>query len=106
MTENASTRSRSEGTGKSRVRVFISGTVQGVGFRYSTQIQAERLSLSGWVRNRRDGRVEAVFEGDRSAVESALAWCRRGPVSAVVTDLSSEWETPEGLVSFELRPTV
>lgn len=88
-----------------RVRVLISGKVQGVGFRYSTHQQADRLGLSGWVRNRSDGRVEAVFEGQLTAVEQAIAWCRQGPLSADVTDLSVSSEDPQGLTTFEVRPT-
>lgn len=59
-----------------RVRVFISGTVQGVSFRAYTQRKAQELNLSGWVRNRLDGRVEAVFEGTDIAVEAMVEWCR------------------------------
>ncbi|MGC9504265.1 acylphosphatase [Baaleninema sp.] len=97
MTVNEST--------QTRVRLLISGTVQGVGFRYSTRQQAEQLGLSGWVRNRSDGRVEAVFEGKVTAVEQAVAWCRQGPLSAEVTDLSISSEDPQGLARFEVRPT-
>ncbi len=60
-----------------RARALITGRVQGVAYRYETQWAAERLGVSGWVRNRADGSVEAVFEGERPKVEEMLAWCRR-----------------------------
>ncbi len=58
-----------------RARALITGRVQGVAYRYETQWAAERLGVSGWVRNRADGSVEAVFEGERPKVEEMLAWC-------------------------------
>ena len=63
----------------SRARVTVSGYVQGVGFRYAVLARARSLQVGGWVRNRHDGRVEAVFEGDENRVESMVDWCRRGP---------------------------
>lgn len=82
----------------------ISGRVQGVGFRYSLAEEAERLGVTGWVRNRRDGTVEAVLEGASDAVEAVLAWARRGPPSALVSGVQIE-ETAGGFGRFELRPT-
>ncbi|MEG4403590.1 acylphosphatase [Microcoleus sp. MON2_D5] len=79
-----------------RVRVFVSGLVQGVGYRYSTRNQAKYFGLGGWVRNLPDGRVEAVFEGDQKAVEEMISWCRRGPTGATVSELVLEYEDPEG----------
>ena len=79
-----------------RVRVFVSGLVQGVGYRYSTKNQAKYFGLGGWVRNLPDGRVEAVFEGEKKAVEGMIDWCRRGPTSATVSELVLEYEDPEG----------
>ena len=67
------------------IQVRISGRVQGVGFRAWTERQASALGLSGWVRNRADGDVEAVFSGPEQAVEAMLAACRRGPRLASVT---------------------
>ena len=61
-----------------RVRVFISGRVQGVFFRAYTQEEAKKLGIKGWVRNLPDGRVEAVFEGDEKAVEEMIKWCHKG----------------------------
>lgn len=86
-----------------RVHVFVEGRVQGVWYRDSTRREAERLGLAGWVRNLRDGRVEAVFEGPAEKVASAVAWCARGPEHALVTHVDSEPEQPEGLVGFEFR---
>jgi acylphosphatase len=67
-----------------------------VGFRYATMERARSRGLVGWVRNNRDGTVEAVFEGMPEAVESLVAWCRRGPSGARVEDVSVEMEAPCG----------
>jgi acylphosphatase len=85
-----------------RARVFVSGIVQGVGYRYSTVQQAQALKLNGWVRNLTDGRVEAVFEGERATVDRMLKWCDRGPSAAVVKDVTVEREKPEGLQGFNV----
>ena len=87
---------------KMHVHVLISGLVQGVGYRFSTASEARRRHLAGWVRNLSDGRVEAVFEGDRSDVVKMLEWCQHGPVGAVVKDVWAEYGAPEGLHSFEI----
>lgn len=71
----------------SRVHVFISGKVQGVFFRSSTKDIAKKLGLYGWVRNLADGRVEAVFEGEKDAIEKMLEWCKVGPEYAKVTGI-------------------
>lgn len=68
-----------------RARVVIHGRVQGVWFRAWTSQEAERHRLTGWVRNRRDGTVEAVFAGDEAAVEAMIEACREGPPAARVT---------------------
>jgi acylphosphatase len=85
-------------------RLNIAGRVQGVGFRFYTQRKARELGLTGWVRNCRDGNVEAVIQGAPAAVEAMIAWARRGPPSAVVadvriTDASGDYAT------FETRAT-
>jgi acylphosphatase len=95
----------SDTAGRSRVHVWISGRVQGVGFRYATQSQANRLGVGGWVRNLGDGRVEAVFEGPAAAVAQAVAWCRTGPPGAWVAEVESRAESPVGEATFRARPT-
>ena len=69
------------------VHVVVTGRVQGVGFRDSLRAQALRSGVRGWVRNRRDGSLEALFQGDAAAVEALLAWTRRGPPAARVDDV-------------------
>ncbi len=92
---------------KKRVHVYISGRVQGVFFRQSALEQARRLGLGGWVRNRLDGRVEAVLEGEPAAVAAMVQWCHEGPPHAYVDSvLSDESEAPEGLTVFETRSTI
>ncbi|MDX2213033.1 MAG: acylphosphatase [Oculatellaceae cyanobacterium bins.114] len=87
---------------KVRVHAFISGKVQGVGYRASTWDTATLLKLNGWVRNLRDGRVEAVFEGSADVVEEMIRWCHQGPPTATVADVSVEFEPPEGLRGFQV----
>ena len=86
-----------------RVRVTVHGRVQGVGFRYSCAAMAESSGLAGWVRNRPDGTVEAVFEGTRDEVDAAVEWCGRGPSYASVSSLDVAAERPEGLAGFRIR---
>jgi acylphosphatase len=86
-----------------RVRVLISGRVQGVGYRYATVDTASQLGLTGWVRNLPDSRVEAVFEGAREVVEQMIRWCHIGPPAAVVQEVVTEYGEPEGLRGFEVR---
>ncbi|MFE1747551.1 acylphosphatase [Coleofasciculus sp. H7-2] len=88
--------------GQIRVHVIVSGTVQGVGFRFSTLDEAIQLGVSGWVRNLSDGRVEAVFEGSKADVEEIIQWCHKGPAAAVVKDVAVEYETPQGLRGCEM----
>ena len=82
----------------------IYGNVQGVGFRYSMADEAEQLGVTGWVRNRRDGTVEAVVDGAEDAIAALVAWARRGPPSARVTGVRVE-EIPGTFERFEMRPT-
>ena len=80
-----------EGEDMVRAHVVVSGRVQGVWFRGRTRDKAEALGVTGWVRNRRDGAVEAVFEGSRPAVERMVAWCYQGPPLAVVQHVDLRW---------------
>jgi acylphosphatase len=85
---------------------MIEGRVQGVGYRLWTERKATELGLHGWVRNRRGGSVEAVFQGAPASVEAMLTACRRGPPAAAVTNLSTEDEEAAGpLAGFEVRET-
>ncbi|MGQ4650213.1 acylphosphatase [Lyngbya aestuarii] len=86
-----------------RTHVFLSGKVQGVGFRYSTGHQAKRLRLGGWVKNLSDGRVEAVFEGAAEDVQAIVRWCHQGPTNAAVESVQVEYEKLKGLDGFEIR---
>jgi acylphosphatase len=72
---------------KIRVHIFVSGRVQGVFFRQSTQLQAQSLSVYGWIRNLQDGQVDGVFEGEESAVKSLVDYCRHGPLAARVENV-------------------
>ena len=77
---------------KVRIHVLIEGRVHGVYFRASTRDEARARGLAGWVRNLADGRVEALFEGERPVLENMLAWCRQGPPQAHVDHLEVEWQ--------------
>lgn len=79
------------------------GRVQGVGFRASVQRTAATCGLAGWVRNRPDGGVEAVFEGTPDAVDALVRFCREGPRGASVASVEVAEEPPEGLARFEIR---
>ena len=89
---------------KVRAHAFISGRVQGVFFRMETQRAAQRFGVFGWVRNRRDGTVEALVEGDKHQVDAMLDWCNEGPAHAHVTDVKVDREEYAGeFDSFEIR---
>jgi acylphosphatase len=88
---------------RARRRVVAHGRVQGVFFRDTLSGEADRRGVAGWVRNRDDGAVEAVLEGDIGAVQDLVELCRRGPEGAEVSRLEVEEERPEGLSSFEVR---
>lgn len=79
-----------------RAHVVVAGRVQGVFYRDSMRRRAQQLGLTGWVRNRDDGRVEAVFEGEESAVRAAVAFARRGPQFARVDDVEVAWAEATG----------
>lgn len=87
----------------SRAHLYISGRVQGVFYRAFTQNQAMRLGLNGWARNLQDGRVEAVFEGQKELVEEAILACKKGPEGSRVTEIETAWEEPTGEKGFEIR---
>jgi acylphosphatase len=86
-----------------RRRVVVEGHVQGVFFRDSTRQLAEREGVAGWVRNRPDGAVEAVFEGEEDAVERLVRFAREGPRGAHVERVEVADEKPEGLRGFNVR---
>ena len=86
-----------------RSRVVVRGYVQGVFFRDSCRREANTRGVAGWVTNRRDGAVEAVFEGDPAAVAAMVEWCGRGPRGAEVESVDQVSEEPEGMSRFEIR---
>jgi acylphosphatase len=87
-------------------RIVVHGRVQGVGFRFAAVDAATAFGVKGWVRNRRDGTVEAWMQGDEAAVERALAWARRGPASARVERVDVDDVAPDpGLKDFRQRPS-
>lgn len=89
---------------KVRAELKIHGRVQGVFFRQSTQAEATRLGLTGWVRNLPDGSVEALAEGPADAVRELLAWCRQGPPAAEVSSVDIDWTDATGeYQAFEVR---
>lgn len=86
------------------VKAAIYGVVQGVFFRVATRDTALRLGLAGWVRNRPDGSVQALFQGEAEAVDAAIAWCRRGPSGAIVRRVETEVvERDDRLSTFSVR---
>ena len=90
-----------------RKRIFVSGRVQGVAYRAYAADEAMRLGLKGWVRNRKDGQVEAVVEGDDDAVDRFVEWSRRGSPAARVSGVSVKDDASSDLLGpFEVRPTV
>jgi acylphosphatase len=90
-----------------QVHVFYSGHVQGVGFRYTVQEAAQRRRLKGWVRNLRDGRVEAVLTGDTRSLHIFLEAMLHGPLGENITDADLTWnEKDEAFDGFEVRETV
>jgi acylphosphatase len=86
-----------------RARLIVHGLVQGVCFRAATRAEAVRQGVSGWVRNRGDGAVEAVFEGPAEAVERLIAFCGTGPEHARVERVERTDEPPEGIGGFAIR---
>jgi len=93
-------------TEKIRAHVFVSGRVQGVFFRENARKKARRLGVFGWVKNLKDKRVEAVFEGDKDKVEEMVDWARKGPIWAKIEALDLIWEDYQGeskSKDFEIR---
>ena len=86
-----------------RRRVVVHGRVQGVGFRFAVARSAESRGVAGWVRNRADGTVEGVFEGEPESVESLVRFSGEGPRGAAVERLEVVEEEPEGLAGFDVR---
>lgn len=89
---------------KVKAHIVITGKVQGVFFRMETKQAAARYGVFGWVRNKSDGSVEAVFEGDKEKVNSLIKWCQAGPPFATVQNVSITWEDYRGeFKEFEIR---
>jgi acylphosphatase len=86
-----------------RAHVWVQGRVQGVSYRAYAQHEAVRLGLRGWIRNLKDGKVEAVFEGSKEHVDAMLVWCHRGSPQAQVTKVLVEWEPADGEGPFQVR---
>ncbi len=87
------------------VHILITGVVQGVGYRAFVEREAERRGLAGWVRNRRDGSVEAVFSGDSATVDAMLDACRRGPPAGRVDNVAVDEYRGPALTRFTVLPT-
>jgi len=89
---------------KIRAHIIVSGRVQGIFFRSETKHEAKKHDVKGWVRNLRDGGVEAVFEGDEKAVKDLIEFCKRGPSGAMVTHVDLKWERYTGeFKDFQIR---
>ena len=86
-----------------RAHVYVTGNVQGVFFRATTREEAGKHGVDGWVKNLADGRVEAVFEGPESDVESMVEFCHEGSPAATVESVDLTYEEPEGITGFEIR---
>jgi acylphosphatase len=86
-----------------RRHVTVSGDVQGVFFRETARRKATEAGVAGWITNRSDGRVEAVFEGPAEAVDELVEFCREGPTAATVEDVDVQTEEPESLSGFDVR---
>ena len=85
-----------KGTMNVRAHIFVSGKVQGVFFRSNTQREANRRTVRGWIRNHKDGGVEAVLEGEEEDVKAVIEYCRKGPSFARVKDVNVRWEAYTG----------
>ncbi|MBM3257858.1 MAG: acylphosphatase [Candidatus Nealsonbacteria bacterium] len=93
-----------KGDEKARAHVFVSGRVQGVFYRDTCKKKAEKLGVSGWIKNLRDSRVEGVFEGDRENVDKMVNWARKGPIWAKIDDFSVVWDNYQAeFKGFEIK---
>ena len=81
---------------KTRAHVLVNGQVQGVFFRYETRNYAKKFNVMGWVRNLPDGRVEALFEGEKNDVQKLVEFCRKGPIGARVESVDVQWSDYKG----------
>lgn len=88
---------------KAAVHLFIRGHVQGVSFRANAWREAKRLGLAGWIRNLKDGSVEAYFEGEDDRLKEIIIWCHKGPKAARVEKVESEYVASTGMTRFEIR---
>lgn len=86
-----------------RARVYVFGSVQGVGFRFSARIKARSLNLTGWIKNSLDY-IEAVFEGEKGNVDQMIEWCKNGPSTARVDDIKVDYKDYKGeFETFEIK---
>lgn len=89
---------------KMRCHIFVSGRVQGVFFRATTEQMANLLGVKGWVRNTKDGKVELIVEGEKEKLEELIKWLRRGPILARVDNLEIDWQEYKGeFEEFKIR---
>jgi acylphosphatase len=89
---------------KVRAHLLVSGRVQGVFFRSETRYEARRRNVTGWIRNLTDGRVEAVFEGEKNDVEKVIDFCHKGPPASRVRNVEVEWKKFRGeFYDFKIR---
>jgi acylphosphatase len=89
-----------------RIHIVIKGRVQGVGFRFFAKEQAQKLGLTGWVRNTFDGNVEAIAEGSKNSIDIWISHLQTGPRSAFVTTIKKDWLEAKGMFkSFQIAPT-
>ncbi len=95
--------SRATTVDRVRAHVWVSGHVQGVYFRAYAEDEATYRQVAGWIRNASDGRVEAVFEGNRISVEAMIQWCNRGSPASRVTGVEVTWEAPRDERGFRVR---
>ena len=94
--------STSSDTASVCAHVLISGKVQGVCYRAATREKAVAIGLCGWVRNLRDGRVEAVFEGPPATISQMINWCHQGPPAALVEAVQVDYQAATGLIGFQI----